>query len=271
MKRIVTALIIVTALSLVTGAVPTVVATHAVYGEFARVVGGDLVNVITIIPSGFCPDHYDLAPSDVRAVVGASIIFYSGFESWIGTLATATASTAKVIQLPGTWNTPDAAIAKVQAVETALEDLLPDQREKLASNAAAYIAQLEALASDLHAQASAHAAGSVPVVCMAWQESFVTWLGFHVVATYGKPETLSLSDLVSLTATGREAGAQMVIDNLQSGLDFGAKLAHEVAAVHVVLSNFPGAMPNTATVPELLAANASALFAALQLPVGGTP
>jgi hypothetical protein len=271
MKRILSVLVLLATVSVAAGAVPTVVATHAVYGEFARIVGGDAIDVVTIIPSGFCPDHYDLAPSDVRAVTGASIVFYSGFESWMDTLVSATASTARIVQLPGSWNTPDAAAAKVQAIAGALAALMPEQKEMLEANAASYIGQLQVLGAALREQAAASDASAVPVVCMAWQADFVSWLGFNVATTYGMPESLSLSDLVTLTAAGRSVGARLVIDNLQSGLDFGSKLAREIGAVHVVLSNFPGAMPNTASVLALFAANAAALLSAIELPTEVTP
>ena len=64
----------------------TVVSTHAVLGEFAQIIGEDAIEVVTIIPSGFCPAHYDLCPSDLAAVVDASVILYSGFEPWMETL-----------------------------------------------------------------------------------------------------------------------------------------------------------------------------------------
>jgi hypothetical protein len=99
---------------------------------------------------------------------------------------------------------------------------------------------------------------------MAWQVDFVSWLGFDIVATYGVPEALSLQDLAQLAAEGRAAGARLVVDNLQSGVGFGAKLAHEINAIHIVLSNFPGPMPATPTVLDLFAQNAEALFSAIE-------
>jgi len=65
---------------------PTVVATHAVLGEFAEIVGADLIEVTTIIPSGFCPAFYDLCPSDVAAVSRATMVLYSGIEPWMDSL-----------------------------------------------------------------------------------------------------------------------------------------------------------------------------------------
>ena len=243
---------------------PTVVATHAVLGEFAQIVGGDLIEVITIIPSGFCPAFYDLCPSDVAAVSRATMILYSGIEPWMDSLLDAVGGTAHVLQLKGSWSTPATASEKVDAIAAALSELLPDNASTLADNAATYKGELASLATALKVQAAALDVEGVPVISMAWQEMFVAWLGFSVVATYGIPGDLSLKDLVDLAAVGLENDVVLVIDNLQSGVNFGAKLAREVGAVHVVLSNFPGAMPGTATVLDLFTQNAEALFSAIE-------
>lgn len=242
----------------------TVVSTHAVLGEFAQIVGGGEIEVVTIIPSGFCPSHYDLSPRDLSAVLDASAILFSGFEPWIETLADAAGSAATVIQLPGPWSTPDAAIGKVEMIRDLFLEWFPGMADGFVANAAAYIEELRSLGDALQERAESAAVSSVAVVCMEWQADFVSWLGFDVQVTYGIPEGLSLQDLVVLAAAGRAADAQLVIDNLQSGVGFGAKLAREIGAVHVVLSNFPGAMPYTTTVVDLLTRNAEALFSAIE-------
>ncbi len=246
------------------GSTPTVVATHAVFGEFAQAIGDGLIDVVTIIPSGFCPAHYDLRPSDIKAVSQASLVIYSGFEPWMDTLLSSVKSGARVLQLKGPWNTPNGAAAKVDAIASALAALLPEEKDAFAANAAAYREKLSEIAAGLTKRAQELNVGEIPVICMQWQVPFVKWLGFDIVATYGVPESLSMQDLVRLAKTGREKKVQLVIDNLQSGIDFGAKLAREVGAVHVVLSNFPGAMPNTATVLDLFKENAASLFSALE-------
>ena len=243
---------------------PSVVATHAVLGEFAQIVGGDVIEVTTIIPSGFCPAFYDLCPSDVAAVSRATMVLYSGIEPWMDSLLDAVGATARVVLLTGEWTTPDTAADKVDAIAASLSELLPTDAAVFAANAAAYKEELTLLASALRQRADALFVGDIPVISMAWQEPFVTWLGFDVAATYGIPANLSLQDLGELVAAGAAAGAVAVIDNLQSGVNFGAKLAREIGAVHVVLSNFPGAMPGTATVLDLYAQNAKALFSAIE-------
>ena len=245
----------------------TVVSTHAVLGEFARIVGGEAVEVVTIIPSGFCPALYDLTPSDLASVLDASVVLYSGFEPWIQTLADAVGSDALFVQLPGSWYTPEAAAEKVRTIRDVLASQLPESSEDIGERAEAYTEELLALGDALREKAEAAEVSNVSVLCMQWQADFVSWLGYHVAAIYGVPGDLSLRDLVALAAVGNDAGVQLVIDNLQSGVDFGAKLAREVDAIHVVLSNFPGAMPATATVIDLMTRNAEALLSALE-PLG---
>lgn len=242
----------------------TVVSTHVVLGEFVQIVGGEEIEVVTIIPSGFCPSHYDLVPSDLVAVLDASVIIYSGFEPWIETLADAAGSAAVVIQLPGEWNTPEFAVEKVERIRDVLAERFPASADEFAANADAYVDELRALGNALKERADGLGVSEIAVVCMKWQADLVSWLGFDVAVSYGIPDRLSARDLVSLAAVGREAGAQLVIDNRQSGVDFGEKLAREIGAVHVVLSNFPGATPHTATLIDLLACNAEALFSAIE-------
>ena len=258
-------LLIMLGMGLVVSATTTVVATHAVLGEFARAVGGNLIDVVTIIPSGFCPANYDLRPSDIMAVTHASLIIYSGFEPWMDSLLSGVDNkSVKTLQLKGDWNTPDSASEKIDAIGNALSSLLPGEAQTLSANAATYKHALESVSASLKSKANELGVAGVPVICMQWQESFVSWLGFDVVATYGIPANLSIKDLVAIAKIGKEKKVRVVIDNLQSGIDFGAKLAREVGAVHVVLSNFPGAMPGTATVLDLFQRNGNSLFAAIE-------
>jgi len=264
-NRIGIMLLILLSVGFTASATMTVVATHAVFGEFVQAVGGDLVNVVTIIPSGFCPANYDLRPSDIAAVTNASLVTYSGFEPWMTTLLSGVGNkSVETLQLKGDWNTPDSAAAKIDTIEKTLAALLPREEQTLATNATTYKDALQSLSTSLSEQAETLCLGDIPVICMQWQASFVSWLGFDVVATYGVPANLSVKDLVSLAGTGKKENVRLVIDNLQSGIDFGAKLAREVGAVHVVLSNFPGAMPGTSTVLDLFKRNARSLFSAIE-------
>ena len=99
---------------------------------------------------------------------------------------------------------------------------------------------------------------------MEWQKSFVEWMGFNVVGSYAPPETLSIKDVNDLLATGRAEGAALVIDNLQSGTDMGSELAAEIHAQHVVLTNFPNAVPETETIAKMLEYNGRQMLDAVK-------
>ena len=55
-----------------------------------------------------------------------------------------------------------------------------------------------------------------------------------------------------------------MIDNYQSGTDFGLGLAADVGATQVVITNFPGAINGTETYTKMIEYNARQLFDALE-------
>ena len=81
-----------------------------------------------------------------------------------------------------------------------------------------------------------------------------------VVATYNPPETLSLGNITDLLETGQREGVGLVVDNLQIDVEFGEGMASEIGAEHVVLTNFPGAIPKTETLSKMFRYNAEQLF-----------
>jgi hypothetical protein len=95
---------------------------------------------------------------------------------------------------------------------------------------------------------------------MKWLKTFIETAGFTVVATFNPPETLSLGDEAVLIGTAKSEGIALVVDNLQIDTEFGAGIAAEAGAEHVVLTNFPGAVPKTETLSKMLRYNAQQLF-----------
>jgi len=258
---------LLTNLGIIVQAKPLVVATNAIFGEFAEIIGEDLIEVFTITPMGFCPAHYDLRPSDIAAVTDAVLVIYQGFEPWMETLLASVGNSqhpVQTIQLTGEWNRPSYASEKCEAIAEALSETLPESTATFEKNVAAYRDKLTALAEVLQEKAGRLGVGNVSVISMQWQSFFVSWLGFEVVATYGMPENLSLKDLVELKKIGEENEVVLVIDNLQSGVDFGEKLAGEIGAIQVVLTNFPGTSPEIDSYLAMLKTNAETLFAAIE-------
>jgi hypothetical protein len=73
-----------------------------------------------------------------------------------------------------------------------------------------------------------------------------------------------MRDLLELAQKGKEVGVKIVIDNLQSGVSFGGRLAQILGASHVVLTNFPGPIPGSVDMLRMLWVNANLVFAAVE-------
>ena len=95
---------------------------------------------------------------------------------------------------------------------------------------------------------------------LTWLQTFIESAGFNVVATYNPPETLSAGDITALLKTARTEDVALIVDNLQIDTEFGEGIASQVGAEHVVLTNFPDAIPNTETLSKMLRYNAEQLF-----------
>ncbi len=247
--------------SVTAGNAITVVCTTTALETLAKAVGGERVDVISLVQPGVCPSHFDVRPSHIAEVGQASLIMYHGTEPWLEDLITASANqTAERLLLKGPWNTPPLAAQKLEEIRDALVRVDPENSTYYEENAAQAIDEISNVAEAIKADAETLSVDTVPALCMEWQQSFVEWVGFPVVGSYPPPETLSVKDVSDLINTGRTEGAILVIDNLQSGTELGSEIAAEIGGYHVILSNFPNAVPETENIPEMLEYNARQLF-----------
>lgn len=250
---------------------PVVVATTEILGDFVRKVSEERVELVVLIPGGMCPAHYDIRPSDVAAVARAALVLHHGFEPWMENLIKASGSKALVVKTGDDWNVPPNAIQQVGIAADALTKVLPKESAILHQNALAFQKRIEELAGRLLARAQQLNVHEAKVISQAFQAKFVSWLGFNVVGTYPPPERVSAQLFLQLVQLGRAQKVALVVDNLQSGVGLGARLAFEIGAVNVVLTNFPGAVPNTRDYLEVIAHNGEQLFQALESYRRGRP
>jgi len=245
----------------------TLICTTTLLGNFAEEIGGDRIDVTSIVPAGMCPGHYDVKPSAILAVSKALLVFRHGFEgyfSWFDDMIEASGNKGvRIVDFSGEWNIPPLAVEKVKKISKELCEIDPCNATYFSGNENNICESINETARQIKDEADQLNAGDVKVICMEWQEGFVNWTGFNIVATYPPPERLSVADIIELTNKGREENVTLVIDNLQSGTDFGAGLASDVGATQVILTNFPGAIPGTETYSKMIEYNARQLFDAI--------
>jgi len=246
----------------VRGEKPLVVTTTSVLASIVMDLAGDLVEVKYLVSPSMCPGHYDVKPGDVETIRSASLILAHGMEwsGWLRDLIETANQTGDLYvpirNITGPWNSPSMLKQRYSAVANVLEEVLGLSLDDKLSEC---LAAIDAVDEELKDYAKDYGFNNTPVVVMLWQVGFVSYLGFKVVAIYGPPEYLSTEDIIEIENNATKYGARLIIDNLHSGVDVGAKIAEDVGAVHVVLINFPEVVPGINNVTEMMLYNAKIL------------
>lgn len=244
---------------------PIIVCTTNVLGSIIKQYVDDQADVVVLAQPGLCPADYDMKPSDIYAVGKAEVLFHHGIqgEFWLDGLIKASENTnVPKIKISGPWNSPNGAKQYVRWIGGNLSQILGIDYNVTMNS---MLSDIDTVSNDIQSEAKSLDVSSVKVICMEWQSAFVSWVGFNIVAKYGPPQMLSTADIQNLTQTAKKEHVALIIDNLQSGTDLGASLAYESNAIHVVLSNFPEAVPATETLADMLEYNARQLFDAVNI------
>lgn len=222
------------------------------------------------VAPGMCPGHYDMSPSDVRALANARAFlvhnYQQSYENVTGLIEAAQNPNLSVwvVNITGNWMTPPVQARAVEVITQALVEIDPESATYYQQKAAERIAAILEKGEEVRTRLLQEGLGEVQVICDEMQAGFVMWAGFDVVTTYGRPEDLSTQEMAQLVDVARDAGVALVIDNLQSGATGNSEaLASDIGAVQVVISNFPGGFADTETWEEALDKNVDLLLEAL--------
>lgn len=158
-----------------------VVATFSILGDWVTQVGGDRVEVVTIVPAGGDAHTFDPSPDQVASIAEADLIFEigAGFETWLDDMYAASGSDAQRVAVsdgldligateeghedehageaspeaeyeegeldPHIWGDVSNAVASVETIRTALGSADGANTATYDANAAAYAAELTEL------------------------------------------------------------------------------------------------------------------------------
>lgn len=240
-----------------------IVCTNSALADFTSNILTENVTIEYIMPAGACPSHFDTSPSDVSKIVNADIIISLGWEPWLESLLNKSGNSEyteiKCLGL-GEWNLPTGAISYVQTIADGLKTAIPAKDMTIKNNEDTYIALINDKANELKSQIEKQNLSNRKIVSMEWQKDFLEWIGLNVTHYYAPPERLSLQDEIDVINAASQQEICAVVDNLQSGTEFGARVASETGISHVIFSNFPGAVPNTDTYLEMITYNTDQLI-----------
>ena len=142
-----------------------VVASFSILGDFVKNVGGDRVDVTTLVGPDGDVHVYAPTPSDVRRIRDAKLLVINGFglEGWLPRLLQAAGSKASIVTAtdgiaplkagsdadPHAWQSVVNAEKYVANIRDALAAADPADAEVFRQNAKTYLARLEALDAEV--------------------------------------------------------------------------------------------------------------------------
>jgi zinc/manganese transport system substrate-binding protein len=149
-----------------------VVATFSILSDFVKNVGGDRVDVQSLVGPNGDAHVYQPTPSDAKAIADAKVVFVNGlgFEGWIARLIKASASKAAMVTAtkgvrprkaeddhghgdadPHAWQSVANAKIYVANIREGLAAADPAGKSAYEANAAAYLAKLDVLDAEVKA------------------------------------------------------------------------------------------------------------------------
>ena len=232
-----------------TPSTPTIITTFSVLADMTQQIAGDTATVTSLVPVNGDAHVFEPTPANGVALVNATVVIELGvgFEPWFADLYAASGSKATQITAstgvtplmagdetdPHIWHDVANAIIMAQNIRDGLITAMPNKKETLTANAAAYIAQLEALDNEIQAQiATLPAAQRKLVTSHDTFGYFAARYGFEIVGTGLGSVTTESSDLdaasiVALVNDIKASGVQAIFVENMSNTKVMEQIAQE--------------------------------------------
>jgi ABC-type Zn uptake system ZnuABC Zn-binding protein ZnuA len=150
------------------GRVLRVVATTTQVADLAANVGGDRIQVTSLLKPGVDAHDYEPSPADLQVITRADLVLQNGvgLEEWLGDTITSSGFDGPVVDTsqgvalrqaegepdPHIWQNPRNAKQMAANIERGLATAEPAAAEAFAANLAAYTRQLQALDAEVERQ-----------------------------------------------------------------------------------------------------------------------
>lgn len=216
-----------------------VTTTTSLLGSIVQAIGKQRIDVITIVPAGMCPGHFDIKAEDIKNLANSKVLLNHGWEKWIDKLLGAVDNKPVLFTINIEENLMVPQIHKKAAgyITALLCSLDQAHREYYLNNFASYTSIIDSLETRI--KKGTEKLIGTKVVCSKLQVEFLEWLGFDIVMTYTRGEELTPRVLSKIIREAKKEKVKLVVDNLQSGHDIGLNIAQEIGAQHISLTNFP--------------------------------
>ncbi len=235
-----------------------IIATTSVISSVIDDISGKQIKVSTLVPAGSCPGHFDLKIGHLVTIEKKGILFAQGYEEYLTKIKDSIKNpkfTIYIVDVDGNWLIPANQITVYKKVADILSKLYPQKKHLYTKNITRAVKRIKITDKSAKEMIINKKMYGLPVICNSHLKDFLEYLGFKVVATYGRKEEFTPEIIRNLLTEAKNNNVKLIIDNIQAGQDTGKVLTKHLNIPHSYISNYPGVFPNTQTLRQTLCEN----------------
>ncbi len=224
---------------------------------------GNQTNIISLVPPGMCPGHFDIQPSQVQQLNKCKVLLLFDFQSRIGDALSRIQERGLNIyniEVPEGLCLPETYLAIARSVADALSQDNPSRRVEFDRRLELIENRLSVLGSEIHTKMEQSGLKNAAVLVSGHQAVFAEWLSLEVIATFSGSDIETPTGINESLRKTKGKDIKLVIANQQEGTELAAALAQRLNAKMVAFSNFPLGQGDAPGFDSLLLENVSELF-----------
>ncbi len=208
----------------------------------------DQQHILSLIPPGMCPGHFDISPSLVNQLCRCRFLFVFDFqqniEPAIGRMKDRGLRVCTITPPPGMCMA-DTYLSVVRQVADSLTRYNPQEKTVYEERYRQIEARINEWAQQVFDRTTGGDCNGVPVIVSVHQKTFAEWLGLDVVSAFAGRDTVTPAQINQNLNHARENHIRLVIANQQEGTELAQSLADHLNAGLVVFTNFPEVVEDT--------------------------
>ncbi|MCX8082536.1 MAG: metal ABC transporter substrate-binding protein [bacterium] len=244
-----------------------IITTTSVLSSAVKEIVKGKLKVENLVPSGYCPGHSDIKVKHLAEIEKSGLLFAHGFEPYLDQIKNSIKKegfSPIIIKTEGTCFSLENQKKIYNELTKILSEKFPQYKDFFETNSKKTLLEIEETDKKIKNIIKKKQVAGISVICNGYIKNMLEYLGLEVIATYGRKEDLSPSQIKKLIEIGRKEKVSLVIDNLQAGPDTGKGIAEELRIPHITISNFPEALPDTPTLRDTLYVNTQRIIEAYE-------
>ena len=218
----------------------------AVANSYLKAVIEDLCGnqqpILSLVPPGMCPGHFDISPSKVNQLCNCKILFAFAFQQNIEKAIPRIKDKGLkmcCIAPPQGLCIPDTYLAIVKQVVVTLSTEKPSQQTYYEQRLVEIENRMKNLSRELLQQIEQSKLKNSNVIVSQHQAEFVKWLGLNPVSVFSGRDTMTPAQINHNLREADLSKVNFIIANKQEGTEFAEAFTEHLKTSLIVFSNFP--------------------------------